>query len=150
MNRPVAIRCAGSVAALMVVACMMLASPEAGAQSSGSASKTNAAPAGNAENGKRIYTSYGCYQCHGRVGQGGGRTTAGPEPDFVYSLCPLHPPSEGPDAALHGQGGIGLGAGRHPRLSANVAAAAGGERHSFAERLTGQARADPSDQFPRD
>ncbi len=80
MNRPVAIRCAGSVAALMVVACMMLASPEAGAQSSGSASKTNAAPAGNAENGKRIYTSYGCYQCHGRVGQGGAAPRLGPNP----------------------------------------------------------------------
>jgi mono/diheme cytochrome c family protein len=28
--------------------------------------------AGNAENGKRIFTAYGCYQCHGYQGQGGG------------------------------------------------------------------------------
>ncbi len=31
----------------------------------------NAAPAGNAENGKRLFTSYYCYACHGTVGQGG-------------------------------------------------------------------------------
>jgi mono/diheme cytochrome c family protein len=31
----------------------------------------NAAPAGNVENGKKIYSAYGCYQCHGYVGQGG-------------------------------------------------------------------------------
>jgi mono/diheme cytochrome c family protein len=35
----------------------------------------NAAPAGNIENGRKIFTAYGCYQCHGFVGQGGG---AGP------------------------------------------------------------------------
>ena len=80
MNRPVAIRCTGSVAALMVVAYMMLASPEAGAQSSGSASKTNAAPAGNAENGKRIYSNYGCYQCHGYAAHGGGGPRLAPNP----------------------------------------------------------------------
>ncbi len=34
----------------------------------------NAAPAGNAANGKKIYMADGCYQCHGTVGQGG-RTT---------------------------------------------------------------------------
>jgi ubiquinol-cytochrome c reductase cytochrome c subunit len=31
----------------------------------------NAAPRGNVENGKKIFTTYGCYQCHGFVGQGG-------------------------------------------------------------------------------
>jgi mono/diheme cytochrome c family protein len=29
-------------------------------------------PAGNADNGKRIYLADGCFLCHGRVGQGGG------------------------------------------------------------------------------
>ena len=33
-------------------------------------SKPSDAPAGNAENGKRIFTRIGCYQCHGREGQG--------------------------------------------------------------------------------
>jgi ubiquinol-cytochrome c reductase cytochrome c subunit len=33
-------------------------------------SKPSDAPSGNAENGKRIFTKDGCYQCHGREGQG--------------------------------------------------------------------------------
>lgn len=31
---------------------------------------------GNAQNGNRIYTNDGCYQCHGRVGQGSQSTAA--------------------------------------------------------------------------
>ena len=31
---------------------------------------------GNAQNGSRIYASYGCYECHGRVGQGSQSTGA--------------------------------------------------------------------------
>jgi mono/diheme cytochrome c family protein len=43
---------------------------------SGAAAGTvQAAPAGNAENGKKIFAGYGCYECHGYVAQGGG---AGP------------------------------------------------------------------------
>ena len=33
-------------------------------------------PRGNAENGKTLYTKIGCYQCHGREGQGS--TATGP------------------------------------------------------------------------
>lgn len=32
--------------------------------------KSEAAPAGNAEAGKKIFTKDGCYECHGREGQG--------------------------------------------------------------------------------
>lgn len=39
------------------------------------AQKPPAAPKGNAENGKKIFTGYGCYQCHGYEAQGG---AAGP------------------------------------------------------------------------
>ena len=28
------------------------------------------APAGNAQNGKRLFQKYGCYTCHGHLGQG--------------------------------------------------------------------------------
>jgi mono/diheme cytochrome c family protein len=35
------------------------------------ASRSATAPSGNAENGKKIFAAYGCYQCHGREGQGG-------------------------------------------------------------------------------
>jgi mono/diheme cytochrome c family protein len=30
-----------------------------------------AAPAGNAQNGKKLFERYGCYQCHGLEAQGG-------------------------------------------------------------------------------
>jgi len=32
--------------------------------------KNEATPAGNAETGKKIFTKDGCYECHGREGQG--------------------------------------------------------------------------------
>ena len=36
------------------------------------------APKGDAGNGKKLYLADGCYQCHGRVGQGGLMTGAAP------------------------------------------------------------------------
>jgi ubiquinol-cytochrome c reductase cytochrome c subunit len=39
------------------------------------ASQAAEAPAGNAANGKKLFVTYGCYQCHGYEGQGG---SAGP------------------------------------------------------------------------
>ena len=41
-----------------------------------------AAPAGNAETGKKLYASYGCYQCHGHEAQGSSATgpRLGPRP----------------------------------------------------------------------
>jgi len=44
------------------------------------------APAGNAESGKRIFLKDGCYQCHGREGQGSSMT--GPR------IAPNPPPLE--------------------------------------------------------
>ena len=35
-------------------------------------------PKGDAANGKKIYLADGCYQCHGRVGQGGLMTGSAP------------------------------------------------------------------------
>jgi len=32
---------------------------------------SDTAPAGNVENGKKLFTQYGCYQCHGYAAQGG-------------------------------------------------------------------------------
>jgi ubiquinol-cytochrome c reductase cytochrome c subunit len=42
----------------------------------------NPAPAGNAEAGKKLYVSYGCYQCHGHEAQGSSATgpRLGPRP----------------------------------------------------------------------
>jgi mono/diheme cytochrome c family protein len=37
--------------------------------------KADAAPTGSVQNGKKIFTKYGCYECHGYQAQGG---VAGP------------------------------------------------------------------------
>jgi len=66
---------------LAIAAVLLLGAAHEKVQTSASASKP--AKAGNAENGKRLYTKYGCYECHGREGQGS--TTSGPRigPDPV-------------------------------------------------------------------
>src|SRR5579883_1826815 len=61
-------------------------------QSGTAAQKAPAAPSGNAQHGKAVYTAVGCYECHGRDGQGGAGTgpKLGPNPipftAFVYQL----------------------------------------------------------------
>src|ERR1700730_671883 len=42
-------------------------------------------PAGNAENGKKLFLSVGCYECHNREGQGG----AGTGPRLAPNLLPF-------------------------------------------------------------
>jgi mono/diheme cytochrome c family protein len=37
-------------------------------------------PIGNVANGKKIYVTYGCYQCHGYEGQGGAGARLAPKP----------------------------------------------------------------------
>ena len=44
------------------------------------------APSGEAANGKRLYMTYGCYECHGTTGAGGG--IAGPR--IAPNPLPLH------------------------------------------------------------
>lgn len=46
-------------------------------------SKTSDAPSGNAENGKRLFAKNGCYECHGREGQGSSMTGPRIAPDPV-------------------------------------------------------------------
>jgi mono/diheme cytochrome c family protein len=58
---------------LLVIAA--IAAPALGAQGPAQASDAAPPPKGDAENGKKIYTSYGCYQCHNPAAHGGG---AGP------------------------------------------------------------------------
>jgi mono/diheme cytochrome c family protein len=56
---------------LFVLAAILIAFPAARAQEA-----SNAAPAGNVEHGKKLFNTVGCYECHGRQGQGAGQTGA--------------------------------------------------------------------------
>ena len=58
-------------AGVLIFAAALFALPIARAQQS-----SDAPPAGNAENGKKLFMSDGCYECHGRQGQGAAQTGA--------------------------------------------------------------------------
>ncbi len=67
---------AETVFAILMGAAIILTASDAAAQAATAAQKKDAAPAGNIDNGKKIYVTYGCYECHGRAAQGG--TGSGP------------------------------------------------------------------------
>jgi mono/diheme cytochrome c family protein len=61
---------------LLLTATVVFAGAMAFAQTTAPATTpTTPAPAGNADTGKKLFVSYGCWQCHGYEGQGG---AAGP------------------------------------------------------------------------
>jgi mono/diheme cytochrome c family protein len=60
-----------AVILLFVVAALLIALPEARAQQA-----SDAPPAGNVERGKKLFNTVGCYECHGRQGQGAAQTGA--------------------------------------------------------------------------
>ena len=67
---------------LVFLACAVLltsASRGAFAQAGGAAPKADK-PAGNAQNGSKLFTADGCYECHGRAAQGGVGPRLGPHP----------------------------------------------------------------------
>jgi mono/diheme cytochrome c family protein len=54
-----------------ISAMLLLVVPSARAQNAAQpVEKSETVPAGNAETGKKIFTKDGCYECHGREGQG--------------------------------------------------------------------------------
>jgi ubiquinol-cytochrome c reductase cytochrome c subunit len=74
-------------APVAVVAALSLGAPHVAAQAAGQPS-TAEKTAANAETGKHLYTKYGCYECHGREGQGSSLTgpRLGPNPMSLASL----------------------------------------------------------------
>ena len=56
---------------LFVFGALLFAFPAARAQQS-----SDTPPTGNAQNGKKLFMSDGCYECHGRQGQGAAQTGA--------------------------------------------------------------------------
>jgi ubiquinol-cytochrome c reductase cytochrome c subunit len=65
--------------ALFILTAFVLAAAAAAAQAPGA---TAAARAGEAEKGRKLFVSYGCYQCHGYEAQGSTATgpRLGPKP----------------------------------------------------------------------
>ena len=65
-------------------AALLFAAPALRGQSASSQDeKSEAAPSGNAESGKKVFAKDGCYECHGREGQGaaeGAGPRIGPPP----------------------------------------------------------------------
>jgi mono/diheme cytochrome c family protein len=73
-----------STAAVVAIAiALSLSSTSVSVVDAAQESKSADSPAGNAENGKRVFTKIGCYQCHGREGQGSTMTGPRIAPDPV-------------------------------------------------------------------
>ena len=70
-----------------IFAVLLLVVPAARAQNSAQqGEKSEAVPGGNAETGKKNFTKAGCYECHGREGQGAAQATGpriGPSQRFI-------------------------------------------------------------------
>jgi ubiquinol-cytochrome c reductase cytochrome c subunit len=57
--------------AAAVVATLVACGAAAAQQTTAAAPPATAARTGSADNGKKLFVKYGCYECHGREGQGG-------------------------------------------------------------------------------
>jgi mono/diheme cytochrome c family protein len=64
------LRACGSVAIVAFAMAVSFSATTVRGQTPEQVSKSSKASSGNAENGKRVYTKDGCYECHGREGQG--------------------------------------------------------------------------------
>ena len=69
-----------AVVILVALALLLFARPSAAAQSTARASKPEHSDAADAARGKKLFVSYGCYECHGRAAQGGVGPRLGPDP----------------------------------------------------------------------
>jgi mono/diheme cytochrome c family protein len=90
-----------SSALLVAFAVALIFSPaRARSKNAAKASKSSDTPAGNVEAGKRVYTKDGCYECHGREGQGssmaGPRIGPNPIPFDAFSAYVRKPTREMP------------------------------------------------------
>jgi len=77
---------------------------------------------GNADNGKKLFAAYGCYECHGRQGAGAGTGPRRSSGDYARGGSPLRPRAFRPDAALHHQSRLRSGPHRYLHLSQIAAA----------------------------
>jgi hypothetical protein len=70
LSRATLVSAVCSIVFFTIAAASMVSTTRGRVPAAAQTSNAAAAPGGNAENGKRLYTKYGCYPCHGRVGQG--------------------------------------------------------------------------------
>jgi len=75
-------RYAGLLAFIVVLALVVLPTISARAGTPTPAPQDEKPPVGNAQNGKKLYTSYGCFECHGHQAEGTsvGGPRLGPKP----------------------------------------------------------------------
>ena len=62
--------CSALFCAVVTVSLSSMAQQSGAQQSTKNPKATNTTTPAGVENGKRLYTNDGCYQCHGRAGQG--------------------------------------------------------------------------------
>ena len=120
-------------------AILLLAAPAPRAQNAAQpGEKSETSPAGNAETGKKIFTKDGCYECHGREGQGARSSVWSAHRAVATFRSPLHqvrPPTDRPDAAVHQRGHLRSGTRRHLCVSAVKANGYTLQGHSAAESI---------------
>lgn len=76
------------------VAMLALSRPSVEAQTKAQTFKATSAPVGNAQKGKKLFASYGCYECHGHAAHGGVAPQIGPDPiPFSAFLAYVRHPS---------------------------------------------------------
>jgi mono/diheme cytochrome c family protein len=73
---------AGLLAFVITATLLVLPANNARAGTPSSAPQDEKPPAGNVQNGKKLFTSYGCFECHGRQAEGTsvGGPRLGPNP----------------------------------------------------------------------
>jgi mono/diheme cytochrome c family protein len=71
-----------ALAVVIVVALALLpfARPSSAAQSPADGNRSEHSDAAGAARGKKLFVSYGCYECHGHAAQGGVGPRLGPDP----------------------------------------------------------------------
>jgi mono/diheme cytochrome c family protein len=83
---------------LMLLAALLLAAAGAAAQTPAQAS-AQTSPAGDADAGKKLFVSLGCWTCHGYEGQGGAapRIAPRPLPRAAFTAYVRRPPERMPN-----------------------------------------------------
>jgi len=81
--------------------CLLVSPGLRGQNASSPSQKTEAASAGNVENGKKVFMKDGCYECHGREGQGAAQASGpriGPPQRFLrpFASYVRHPTGQMP------------------------------------------------------